>query len=66
MIISLEDGAELTRCQNEYVEAKKRADALAISKGVDSIEFAEADKVVGALHHRIRELRGEKGKHWME
>jgi hypothetical protein len=64
-VLSPEDGAELQRLYQEHAATNQKTAAVLASKGMDSPEFAEADKAAGAIGRRIREILGNAGKHWM-
>lgn len=64
-IISVEEGSELKRLYAEHAAATNQAAAILASRGMESPEFAEADKIVGILWRRIREIFGTANQHWM-
>ena len=55
-IISQEEAVELKRLYQEHVAAVNRAGVILVSKGAESPEFAEADRVAEAIHRRIRKI----------
>jgi hypothetical protein len=63
--ISPEEGAELKRLYAEHSAASKNAGTILATEGMDSPRFAEADKAVGVIWRRIREILGTSGSHWM-
>ena len=62
--ISPEKSAELKRLYVEFASSVKRTAVILTSNGMDSPEFAEADKASGVLWKRIREILGDTGKPW--
>jgi hypothetical protein len=64
-VISPEEGAELQQPRLDHAAAVERTGAILAAKGMDSLEFAEADRAAGAISRRIREILGDSGKHWM-
>jgi hypothetical protein len=58
-VISPEEGAELKRLYADYAISVNRAAVILASRGMDSPEFADADKASGVLWRRIREILGE-------
>lgn len=57
-IVSGEEGQELKRLYSEVATATARAGQILAEKGMGSPEFAEADKAVGVIWRRIREILG--------
>jgi hypothetical protein len=55
-IISEKEAAELKRLYKEHVTAVNRAGVMLASKGANSSEFVEADKVAVAIDRRIRKI----------
>ena len=64
-IITLGESAELQRLRLEHKAAVERTGAVLAAKGMDSPEFAGADRAAGAISRRIREILGDPSKHWM-
>lgn len=64
-IITPTEHDELKRLYAEFAAATERAATVLATKGVESPEFAEADKAAGVLSRRIREILGTADKHWM-
>ncbi|MBI5121465.1 MAG: hypothetical protein HZA67_10705 [Rhodospirillales bacterium] len=58
-IISTEENNELQRLYSEYVIAVRNAGAILAAQGMKSPEFLAADKVVGGIWRRIREILGD-------
>jgi len=55
-IITHEEAAELTRLYEEHAAASQRAGEILQSHGMESAEFADADRATGELWRRIREI----------
>jgi hypothetical protein len=64
-VVTPEEGAELQRLYREHAAATETAVAVLAARGMDSPEFAEADKAAGVIWRRMREILGDAGKHWM-
>ena len=64
-VITPEEGAELQRLRLDHAAAVEMTGAILATKGMDSPEFAEADRAAGAISRRIREILGDAGKPWM-
>jgi hypothetical protein len=64
-ILTPEEGEELKRLYLEHSNNTARAGALLAAHGMDSVEFAEADKLSTQTWGRIREILGTSGLHWM-
>jgi hypothetical protein len=64
-VITTEDGAELKRLYADLVVATRKASAVLRAAGMESQAFLKADKEVGIIVRRIKEIRGIAGKHWM-
>ena len=62
---AIEEGEELKRLRAEHEAASMRAGAILQAKGMDSPEFAEAERATGVLYCRIREIMGTANSHWM-
>ena len=60
-----DEAAEYQRLYAEFVAATAKAFAILRAKGIDSYAFLEADAEAGKLSVRLRELRGDAGKHWI-
>jgi hypothetical protein len=63
-VISPEEGEELAACYAELGAATNRLADICATKGMGSSEFLEADRVVGVIIRRIREILGSPD-HWM-
>ena len=55
-IINEEEAIELKRLYKEHVAAVNRAGVILVSKGAESPEFTEADRLAEAIHRRIRKI----------
>ena len=55
-IINEEEAIELKRLYKEHVAAVNRTGVIVVSKGAESPEFTEADRVAEAIHRRIRRI----------
>jgi hypothetical protein len=64
-VISPEEGAELKRLYADHAAASERARAILAREGMESSRFLAADKAVGAIWHKIREILGTADSHWM-
>lgn len=62
-VISPEEGAELKRLYAELALAAKKANAVLRASGMTSQSFLEADRAMGKIVRRIKEIRGTTGKH---
>jgi hypothetical protein len=57
-ITTEEEAAELKQLRLEHAAALKHAGKVLAAKGMDSPEFAEADKAAETINHRICEILG--------
>jgi hypothetical protein len=64
-VISPEEAAELKRLYANLADASKNANAVLRKSGMASVAFLEADKQLGAIVRRIKEIHGVAGNHWM-
>jgi hypothetical protein len=64
-VISPEEGAELKRLYADHAAASGRALAVLAREGMESPQFFEADKAVGVIWRKIREILGTANSHWM-
>ena len=62
---SAEEAAELRELRAAWEVATQRAGAIMASHGMDSPEFAEADRVAGEIASQIKKICGIEGQHWM-
>jgi hypothetical protein len=64
-VTSPENAREFERLYDEFIAANAKARAILQVKGMDSAEFAEADRLVTDLWAKLRRLQGKEGQHWM-
>jgi len=61
-----EDAEEFQRLYGEFTAANAKALAILKARGMDSAEFAEADRAASDIWVKLRRLQGKEGKHWMD
>ena len=65
MFITPAEGAELKQLYIKFRACTRHAMAVLAARGMESLEFQDADRASGRAWERIREIRGETGQHWM-
>jgi hypothetical protein len=65
-VMSPEDAKEFQRLYGEFKTANAKALAILKAKGMQSTEFAEADRAASEIWVKLRRLQGKEGKHWMD
>jgi hypothetical protein len=56
---------EFQRLYHEFTAANDKAFAILKAKGMQSAEFAEADRAASEIWVKLRRLQGKEGQHWM-
>jgi hypothetical protein len=63
-IVGPEKAAELKRLYKDLSVAVTKVNVVLQTLGMESTAFTEADRKLGAIVHRIKEIHGAAGKHW--
>jgi hypothetical protein len=58
------DRHEYERFYRYYIEKVNSAGAALATHGIDSPQFAEADKRAGEAWQKVRDASGQTGAHW--
>jgi len=62
--IGPEEAAELKRLYKDLSVAATKVNVVLQTVGMGSQAFIEADRKLGAIVRRIKEIHGAAGKHW--
>jgi hypothetical protein len=64
-VIGPEEAAELKRLYKDLSVAATKVNVVLQTTGMGSPAFTEADRKLGAIVRRIKEIHGVAAKHWV-